>query len=1167
MARIGVKAVLFGLWLGAVLPLSLAAAGWDELDLGEATLSITQDWQLTDQRRDVEAVYAGPTGESLRVFWWFPDEPLLGYDGEISHETRSFRAGLALVVRSQIAGRSVVQVAFERESADKERLLFLIESETATPEALEAALEPILQRLRFEGDPEPVTVVPTLPDAGGWHHDMAGDFSVRLPGGWNAYGADIPGVRRLSILAPGGDAIVLAAVADSTEVMDAYETRFYQDQVIPRQIEAESHDPVAGIEGHAINVSARIYGMGGISMPYGRGLAWVFRGLAGDRAVMLAFVHANDAPEDQRRMLRAIAESFVLGPPPDGTPANEQPPTIVFPQTDLAPTTQAPVNEPAAVAEQAMGTAPPSVSIDAVLAALGPVYGGDCAPVDHAVLPATAALTALSLAPEAAALCPVQGVAILTVRLPQDPRKGQAGPLGMAYLRAHLAQGRRPLVLVDLAHGILVTVKAAGGVGITVEIASLADVAVGAADAASPTAVESALPLKTQIFSGVESPDWQPHAVSGGKFDDWAGFGAGGFTVDVPMAPDYRTTGLKSANPLVTLPSAGDRQSVRLRFDFDTETTNNAVFALVPAEKLGKFDWDGHEIWVAIEQKRDAGPQLVLAVQRKVQGRYDLINRGDLEGLTLELRPDGMVLLSNASDRVLVEGRMEARPLSNDLHLQVSATAPGNNVPARLDLRRIVMERSDIDPANDPALLLAEVSQTATLFDGRTLGPYFAVHAAPRGVDLTGKLTIAKALRVASPKGDGLNGLGIYAPQPVVWLDSFGKGASARLRFEFDPAQTSGFRLSLASPYTYSDADPGFPRFVLDWHRVSDGSIRASRWIDRDLARLDATPDTIPEVVELLLTPDGVQVLAEGFPSDILPWDGLREGQGFRLYAVAKAETKADPVSMVLNRILLTRTPGTDRQSDPVPMPGVEPLPVVRHFPNPQTQWEPYGLAGLNFESSGRFDDSGTLIVDVAAKYEGGRAGILSGAPVAVLDERITKTPYRLTLRFDPQLTDGVEVMLSNQKVADMWKGSDAALSLIRQSGGREAGNYVLTLTKDYYAYWIRTISGDDMARWDGTMQLDLAPDTLTVSLPGVVTLRGTGFNGIAKGAAFHMIVQSRSDTKYGPARMALRQAEGQWIMPEGMTLLRRMELIDPTEFDAEAYLDALADDLQEDIQ
>ena len=105
------------------------------------------------------------------------------------------------------------------------------------------------------------------------------------------------------------------------------------------------------------------------------------------------------------------------------------------------------------------------------------------------------------------------------------------------------------------------------------------------------------------------------------------------------------------------------------------------------------------------------------------------------------------------------------------------------------------------------------------------------------------------------------------------------------------------------------------------------------------------------------------------------------------------------------------------------------------------------------------------------------------------------------------------------------------------------------------------------MARWDGTMLLDLAPDTLTITMPDVVTHRGTGFVGIAKEAAFHMVVQSLSDTKYGAARMALRQVDGEWIMPRMMSARERMVLTDSADFDAEDYLDLLGAGLNEDIQ
>jgi len=1128
------KAVLFALWLFGALLAPLSAARAEEIVLGEASLSVPQQWQITDQRRDVEVVLAGPAGQNLRVYWWFPDEPLLGYEDQISHETRSFPAGAALVTRSRIAGRSVVLAAFERENADNERLLFMIESETDSTEVLEAALEPFLLALRFSGDPEPVTQAPVLPDAGAWHHDVAGNLSFQLPEGWSIYGADLPGVRRISILSPGSDAVVLLAVSDDADAMDAYETRLYQDEVIPRQIDDESDSAVAAIDGHAIDVSARIYGVGDISLPYARGKAWVFRGAAKGKAVLLAYVHAADAAEEQRLMLRAIVESVLLGPLPERVFETKGQDSSATPSHKTVPPLR------------------PVVAFGDLLKTLNPTYGGDCLAIEVSALPAFAVMNGLSLAPEAAAHCSASGVTIVAVTLPQNPREGQSGPLGRAYMRVFQAQARAPLLLVDQAHGALVSLTPTSGAGIAVAVSDLAA-------PIAPDNADGAIPL----FLGKMDAAWLPHAVRDGNFDQFARLEGGMLSVDVQSPSSYGTTGLKSAEPMVSLPAPGDTQSVLVQFDFDTATTNNAMFALVPPDQLGTLEWDAHEIWVAIEQKRDAEPQLILAVQRKVQGRYPITNRDVLKGLTLELQPDGLVLVSNAADRVLLQGRMAKVSAASDLHIQVSATSPGANVSARLDLRSIVLRRKPFDPTHDPAMLLADAPHAVTLFDGRSRGLHFDLHDAA-GQDLAGKLSIEDGLHVLSPAGDGLTGLGIYTPEPVIWLDKFSKGASARLRFDFDPQKTEGFRLALAVPHSKNFQDPGPPQFVLDWHRMADGTIKASRKIDREAERLDATPPAMPAVVELLLTPEGVQVLAEGFPDDVLPWSALKQGQGFRLFALAKAEKVADPVALALHRITLVRTPGTEAASAPQPMPGIEPLPVVRHFPNPATLWEPYALAGLKFEESGRFAADGSVIVDVAAKYELGRAGILSPAPVAVLDERIEKTPYRLTLRFDPALTDGLQVMLSNQKVADMWKGREFALSLVRQSEGRDAGNYILTLTHDYYAYWSRMISAQDMARWNGTMVLDLAPDTLTITLPDVVTHRGMDFAGIAKEAAFYMVVQSLSDLNYGAARMALKSVDGQWLVPDGMTRLQRSALLDPAAFDADDYLDALVEELVE---
>lgn len=664
------------------------------------------------------------------------------------------------------------------------------------------------------------------------------------------------------------------------------------------------------------------------------------------------------------------------------------------------------------------------------------------------------------------------------------------------------------------------------------------------------------------LFNGEMTAAWQIHAVRRGDFDAFARIEGGVLRVDVASPSDAMTTGLKTAAPVVKLPPVGGNGVVRLGFDFDAETARNVVFALVPGDQLGKWDWSAHEIWLAVEQTANGAPQLVLAVQRQVQTRLKLDDPAILAGLTLELRPDGVILVGNGEGRVLIEGRMANVPLASDLHLQVSASSPDARAPARLDLRSVTLDAVPFVP-NDPGVLLEHAPLTTTLFDGRTLAPHFQRHGLPRGGIAPDKVTIREGLRVASEKGDGQNLLGIYAPEPVVWLDRFGPGASVRLRFEFDAAETSGFQLGLATPHSLSDGGAKPPRFVLDWVRAPDGTIRASRWIDREAQRLDAAPAAMPSVVELELTPQGVRVIAEGFPTDLAPWSDVRNGQGLRLFALALANDRAHPVSMVLKRISMIRTPGRN-PAQPVPLPGVEPLPIVRLFPDAAAPWEPFGLAGVDFAKYAQLDPDKGLAVAVKPGFSGARAGILSPALVASLDERIERTPYRLTLRFDPTATDGAQVLLSTQRVADMQKGSLFAFTLVRTAGGRDAGSYVLTLTRDYYAYWSRRIPGEAMARWNGMLSIDLMPGVAVVDLPGVTTMRGTGFIGIAKGAELYMAIQSRSDAGNGAARMALRQVDAQWVTPGGMTALERMELVDLEHFDPEAYLDVLIDALEE---
>ncbi|SNX71513.1 hypothetical protein SAMN05878503_1108 [Cereibacter ovatus] len=780
---------------------------------------------------------------------------------------------------------------------------------------------------------------------------------------------------------------------------------------------------------------------------------------------------------------------------------------------------------------------------DAAVAALSPRLGGDCMAADP---PAAAALRDLGLTVEAAAACPSRGAALVAVALPSDARDGQGGALGLAFLRAHLAQGRAPVVLIDRQRGIGIAVVAAGAAEIATEIEPL-------------SALVAAAGGPRVLFDGRQpGGDWQPHLVRGGMASSMRTT-PDGFDIDVTAGPHGRITGLRSAQPLVTLPLPGDPESLRLRFDLDPARLSNAVFALVPPEGEGKRDWDVAVVWLGLEAKpAGAAPELILATQRREQARLAVTDMTALAGLALEIRPDGTVLAQNATGETLLEGRLSPDAATAPLHLQVSASPPTGDLPARLMLRRILHEAVPFRDSN-PAAILTRFGQEVTLFDGSARGPHFDLHGRPRPSTGTA-VAMEHALLATAPEGAGRSGPGLFSPDPVIWLDHFAKGGGARLRFTFDPAQTSGFEIALTVPMSTDQGEPGRPRFLLHWRRMPDGTIQATRRIDTKTAVLDATPTAMPRTVDLLLTPLGVQVLAEGFPESVAPWPILREGLGLRLNVHAMAETARQPAALRLERIELTRIPASGIAPPGPPAPGVTPLPIRRFFPDLDTPWEAYGLAGVPAAEAIRPHGDG-IAVTTPEGFEHGRAGLLSSGPVAVLDARLARTPYRLSLRFDPAMTDSAEVILSTRRQPDLWNGSEIALRLLREAGPRGAGRWRLALMRDHYLHWTRQLTAEEMAQWDGGLDLDLGPGTVAATLSGVTTVAGTGFVGVAEGTAFHMTAHSWAEG-YGGARMALTSVSGGWVTPPDMTARERLELVDADDFDAARYIDLLAREL-----
>lgn len=206
------------------------------------------------------------------------------------------------------------------------------------------------------------------------------------------------------------------------------------------------------------------------------------------------------------------------------------------------------------------------------------------------------------------------------------------------------------------------------------------------------------------------------------------------------------------------------------------------------------------------------------------------------------------------------------------------------------------------------------------------------------------------------------------------------------------------------------------------------------------------------------------------------------------------------------------------------------------------------------------------MVVLAPEGYQGGRAGVLSSAPVAVLDRRLDRTSYRLDFAFDPAATDGAYVTLSQTPQPDMDDNGEIFISLVRQAKGRLAEDWLLHVQGGFYATWTRRIPAAKMAGWDGRLTLRIDRGAATVSLPGITDLHAPDLIGFRKGVSLFATVQSRSFDPYGAAKMTLRSVDGGWITPSGMTARSRLLLMGTKDFDAEEYVRLLRAELEETV-
>ncbi|GGH43517.1 hypothetical protein GVY41_01420 [Frigidibacter albus] len=1160
-----IAVILLALGLAGPAP----AQGLETHDLGEVTFAAPADWQVTSEIRERRVILASPDARlTLAAFWWIADEPLLGWPEEVQSGPVVVAGQPATFVHSlQGATRSMMVVLDEPRPEDGYRLLFDLSGEGIAAGDLQAALWAILGSISFDGSGAPETplilpqvpgtaptAAPAPPDAEEAIFDAASGIGLLRPAGWALYTADQPGARLLTLVSPDARALMIVALSPDDAAAQRTEDHFFSQWVVPRSIEADDRASLAGHDGSVLTIIARIYAPAGTDPAFDRAVARVFRGrdAAGGR-MLVATLRPEDDPGADARLAQMMA-SVTRGAAP------------------VAP----------------LGTAALSPDTDALAVwtpMLEALFGGDCVPADatwFASGPGAVFARHGYATAEWALSCKAGALPVFGMDFAYDMR----GPTGDYFTPLFLD-------LLDVVPGgifvaiettdLTVAVVEGGGDSLDIRQDDLPDPRAYAASLGATAPAETApqpvpepeaaaLPdlartvPQGELLAALPHPNWLPLEADGGSFEGFARSEAGSLTIEVPAGSRWGTTGIRTAGAVVTGPRIGSMQ--RITVGLDPARTAQAWLALVPPDRAGEVDRDVNHYRLGVDLADPAAPAVRLWLGKAKVLDMALPSVEAAREVTMEMYPQGYVRLFDATGAVLGDA-VFAGHLQAGYVLYALAESPDRASATRAAFTRIAVSTHPWEPgpAHDR---FAYGPEMAPLFDGKGLGPHFR-RLLPRGTNFSAEeIRIAEgALAIDLPEGQGAAQLGIYSPEPVVWPDRLTPDGAATVTVELDPARTSGMVLALSVPRASEGIMPTNPTWFMHWRRAADGTGRISTWHDsgRDLVEMEA-PGILPDQITLGIREGRVDVRGQGLPEIGIPWPGAAGGQGLRLFAFTQPDQPGMAVQMAIRSIRVGREPGGMVSPDPAP--GVAPLPARALFDGTASDaWKPVGLRGGD-PASVRFAD-GWMLATTDGTARDAAAGLVSAAPVAVLDHRLQRTPFRIALTLDPARTEGLQLYLSPQPNDDMISANEAAVVFQRAADGVHAGDWQMTLAAGYWPTWSRWIDDRWLTEnWTGEIVLRLGVRWVSVVLPAAegppLELRGTGFTSDL-GKSFHLSVLSVTDAIGRPGNLTLGPITAGWETPPGMDAAARFGLVDDAEFDVEAFLGAALEKAATDLE
>jgi hypothetical protein len=656
------------------------------------------------------------------------------------------------------------------------------------------------------------------------------------------------------------------------------------------------------------------------------------------------------------------------------------------------------------------------------------------------------------------------------------------------------------------------------------------------------------------LFDGNAAEDWVPVQFKGGSFKDFARYEQGALIVDVPAGNDWGNTGIRSAAPLVPLPHPQAGEVVRLTVEMDATQSGAVFLSLVPPEKAAHDERGAHDFRFGLLTPANGPVQAIVSAHQREKGRLTIDDRARLNRVTLILRPDAVVMVEDAHGTKLFEAVLSKAIPPDGWHLHAIAKASVKGQAAKLVLRRVTLTREALVDPGDPDAATDDPATPVTLFDGHTLGHRWLGFEG-RGGNFHADVSFPPgAMKAMLPEGSkGL--VGLYTDRVAIWLDRFTTGAETRLDFAFLPEETTAFTLALAARRNVNGNTPKHDGLMVEWRALPAGITEPVTEIKLSPPQIQLRSARAPSSLALVLSPGEFRIEAEGFPRQPFAWDELADGQGLRMYVYLQGPGKGEEARMALRGIRMTRKPGLLPPGRAEPLRGIEPLPEQEVFDGNPQGWRTYGVHGVEADTA---EMSGAaLTVTLDGKKRNASAGILSNEPIIRLDERIRRTPFRVTQHFDPGATTAFNVLVTRRTDPRAALGKyTLGLSLAPAGPGPFAGQYLLTLhANGVFRIWQRPVDPVRLhTHWDGNVVLEMGANRVTAILPGVTRLSARGF-GFAPYQNHHLMVDARPTRVTGPVSLRLTGIQTGWVTPPLMDALDRLELVDIEAFDPDAFV------------